>query len=477
MAKRKKRRKRPGRKHYRFNIATIVAIVAVTYIVVRLIMSAMQPAISTYEVTSQKIYETIPTVGLAIRQEKVINTKQQGYLTYYIADGEKIAANSTVYAMDETGAISDKIKNETQTSNFSDDNYTDIKNQISTYKNTYSDSEFSSLYNFKYSLDNSIMEFTNDTVISQVDSWIANGEGDYTLKQFYAPESGVISYCYDGLENITKDSISERLFKNPENKMKQIRSNKIYDTNVPAYRLITEEDWDLAVSLTDEQYKRLKDEKYVKVKFLKDDLVVTRGVSFMEKNGIHYAIIPFNKYMERYMDERYLNIEIILKSVEGLKLPKSSLITSELYEIPKDFVVESNEVQSGIAFNLLKQDNNGRKEATIVSPSICYYDNKSGNYYVSKLDFDAGDTLIRNASEKEIKAGQYHADDTYTISTTKKFQGVYTINKGYAQFVVINNLYETDEFCIAQDNTEYGISQYDHIVVDSNSLKEGQVIY
>ena len=477
MVKKRKKRRRPGRKHYRINLATTISFVILVYLIIRTIMSLSQPAISTYEVTAQKIYETISTTGLAVREEKVLSTTSSGYITYYVADGERVAVNSTIYAMDQTGAISDRINEEAGISQLSDEDYVDLKNQIADYKSTYSDSNFGSIYNFKYALDNSIMEITNDSVISQVDEWISEGTGNYTLNHIQASESGVVSYCYDGLENTTIDNISPALFKNTENNMKQIRSSELYDKNTPAYRLVTDENWNLVVSLSDEQYQKMKDKEYLKVKFLKDDLTVTRGVTFIEKNNVHFAVISFNKYMERYMDERYLDIEIILQSIEGLKLPKSSLVTSELYEVPKEFVIENTTAQTGICFYSLSYDKKGTRKVTTISPNICYKDEETGNYYISEIDIDAGDVFVKNATKEEIESGNESPENTYTIAATKKVEGVYTINKVDAQFGVILNLYQADDFCIAENDTEYGIQQYDHVVLDSKALKEGQVIY
>ena len=477
MANRKKRRKRPGRRHYRLNLATIVSFVILIYLVIRSIMSLTQPSISTYEVTAQTIYETISTVGLAVREEKVIDTSSSGYITYYVADGERVAANSTIYAIDQTGAIRDRINEEAGISKLSDQDYIDLKNQITAYKSTYSDSNFDSIYDFKYALDNSIMEITNDSVISQVDEWIAKGTGNYSLNQVKAPESGVVSYCYDGLENTTLDTINPTLFQNTENDMKQIRSSEIYESGTPSYRLITDENWNLVVSLNNEQYEKVKDKEYLKIKFLKDDLEVTRGVTFFDKAGNHFAVISFNKHMERYMDDRYLDIEIILQSVDGLKLPKSSLLTSQLYEIPKEYAIEDNSSMNGVCFRMLTYDQKGKRKVADISPNICYKDEETNNYYVSEVDVSAGSVFVKNASKEEVQSGDYSAEDAYTIAATKKFEGVLTINKGFAQFVVINNLYETDDFCIAENNTEYGIHQYDHVVLDSKAIKEGQVIY
>lgn len=471
----KRRRKKPVSNHFRINTATVISFAVFLYLVVRSVMSMMQPTVSTYEVTAQRIYDKISTTGIALRSEKLASTNQAGYITYYVADGERVGVNSKIYAIDGSGSITSQLAGEDGNVEFSDDNYIDLKNQIMDYKSSYNDSSFGSIYDFKYALDNNIMEITNDSVIRKVDDLIESGEAGSSLNQIKAGESGVVSYCYDGMEGVSLDSVDSSLFENTDNNMQQIRSNSLYAQNSPVYRLVTDENWNLVVELTKEQYDKIKDKEYLKVKFLKDDLTVTRGVTFIERNGSYFAALSFNKYMERYMDDRYLEVELILNSLEGLKIPNSSLVQQKLYAIPVEYAVQSDEAVSGVSFNKQDVSEKGELKASTISPAICYKD--EGYYYVSGMDVNRGDVLIKNATQEEIESGDFTKSETYTISQQKEFEGVYTINKGYAQFVVITNLYQADDFCIAEDSMEFGISQYDHVVLDSSAIEEGQIIY
>ena len=55
--------------------------------------------------------------------------------------------------------------------------------------------------------------------------------------------------------------------------------------------------------------------------------------------------------------------------------------------------------------------------------------------------------------------------------------GVYNINKGYADFKQINILYKNDEYSIVESGTTYGLSVYDYIVLDAESVNENDFIY
>lgn len=470
-ANKKRRRKRPSSRHFRINVATVIAIVIFAYLAVRTFVSFTKPTISTYEVTAQQINDKISTIGLALRTEQVVNTSQAGYIIYYVSDGERVGLNSNVYAIDGSGTMKNQLVSEEGDVVFSDDNYVDIKNQIIDYKSIYKDASFGSLYDFKYALDNNIIEITNDSVISKMDELMDSGSGISRVK---AQATGVVSYCYDGLEGLTTNDLAPSYFEDTDNKMIQMRNTDIYKLDTPVYRVVTDENWQLAVELTEEQYERIKDMQFLTIKFLKDDLTVERGVTFLEQNNSYFAVLSFNKYMQRYMDERYLDIDIILNSLDGLKIPNSSLIKEKLYAIPTKYAVETDEAVSGVAFNLKTYDKDGKEKATTITPPICYYDEGQDMYYVSGVDVSKGDVLVANASDKD---GSIQPGEEYVVSETKEFEGVFTINKGYAQFVVISNLYQADDFCIVRASTKYGINQYDHIILDSSSIKEGQIIY
>ncbi len=473
----KQRRKRPVGRHFRINTATIICLVVFAYLVVRMIMSLMQPTISTYEVTAQRIYDTISTTAMAIRKERVINTDRAGYVIYYVADGERVGLNSDVYAIDGSGSILSQLSNENGEIEFSDDNYVDIKNQIMDYKNGYHDNSFGTVYDFKYALDNNIMEISNDSIIKRVNKLVSEGSLSNSMNQIKAPATGVVSYCYDGMESTTVDTISPAMFYNKDNSMVQIRSNEPYKQGAPVYRLVTSENWDLVIPLTSEQYERIFDEPYLQVKFVKDGLTVTRAATFFEKEGSYFAALDFNKYMERYMDERYVDVEIVMNSIDGLKIPNTSLVKKNLYAIPMEYATQSDETSSGIAFMLKTYDKNNQLKTTAISPPICYMDERAGMYYVSTLDLKKGDEIVKVTDDETAESSDFKGSETYTISAMKDFEGVYTINKGYAQFVVVTKLYQADDFCIADDQTLYGISQFDHVVLNSSSIEEGQIIY
>lgn len=51
------------------------------------------------------------------------------------------------------------------------------------------------------------------------------------------------------------------------------------------------------------------------------------------------------------------------------------------------------------------------------------------------------------------------------------------MNKGYTVFRRIEKEYENNEYCIVKKDTPYGLSVYDHIVLNADYVKEQSIIY
>ena len=85
---------------------------------------------------------------------------------------------------------------------------------------------------------------------------------------------------------------------------------------------------------------------------------------------------------------------------------------------------------------------------------------------MEKDDFQDGDVLV-----------QPDSNTRYTVGNTGTLEGVYCINKGYAVFRKISIIDQNEEYCIVESGTTFGISQYDFIVQNGDSVKEEDILY
>ena len=196
---------------------------------------------------------------------------------------------------------------------------------------------------------------------------------------------------------------------------------------------------------------------------MKDGLTTTANLKIVTgEDGNKYGIITLSKYLIRYATDRFMDIQIIDDVTSGLKIPKSALVSKELYVIPKEYGAEGGDAQK-IGFNLqIKSE--GKITNEFYYPSVAYSDNN--NYYVSTTLFEQGDILTAMDS-----------NETYVIRKTQKFMGVYNINNGYTIFIRVNILDTTDEYYIVESGDTYGLKVYDRIVLDGKQVSENQIIF
>ena len=93
------------------------------------------------------------------------------------------------------------------------------------------------------------------------------------------------------------------------------------------------------------------------------------------------------------------------------------------------------------------------------------FDSDTKEYYLDSSMLNAGDNLYLQEGE-----------EVYTVSRRATLIGVYNMNKGYADFKQISILYQNDEYAIVKPNTKYGLSVYDYIVLNADSVRDDQFI-
>lgn len=83
--------------------------------------------------------------------------------------------------------------------------------------------------------------------------------------------------------------------------------------------------------------------------------------------------------------------------------------------------------------------------------------------------------------DSTLRSGNYivmpETGEKFAVSRTGTLQGVYNINKGYADFKQISILYDNDEYSVVKSNTNYGLNVYDYIVLNADMVKDNEFIY
>lgn len=451
------------RKRKSVNVGVLVFLIIFIYVLISVYIYFTKDHLTIYEVLEGSTSDDIVFTGLILRDEEVIYTDTAGYISYFHGDGDRVAKNATIYSLDGNKDTYDLIDSSDDTIALTKDKTDSLKKDILNFQKNYKDSNYHSVYNFKYEMENTVLEIVNDSKLEQLQSILDENGLDNSLKVVKSKTSGIITYWIDNYENLSADKITKDSFNMQDYKKTQLRTMELIEKGSPVYKIIKSDDWSVIVPLSKEQLKQLEDKDSVKVTFNDDGLTTTASLTIFQNDSNYYGKLDFTKYMIRYMNQRFVNIEIAINSAKGLKIPVSSIVKKDFYLVPLSFFTKGGDSNStGLVKKTYKE--NGEVQYTFI-PADIYYSDKTYGYVDARL-FEAGDVIY---SEEK--------DEEYTISKKKSLKGVYNVNKGYAVFRRIEILYKNEEYCIVKKGTQYGLSVYDHIALDGKTAVEQKIIY
>ena len=219
----------------------------------------------------------------------------------------------------------------------------------------------------------------------------------------------------------------------------------------------------MIIQITQELAESLQEKSVVKIRFCKDDFTTNTNSKVIERDGNYYLQLSLRTAMVRYINDRFLDIELLLGNNTGLKIPKTAITTKEFYTVPKTyFTLGADSSQPSLL--LCDSENSSAELVNVISPTI-YYETED-YYYIDDEFVSTGDSILKPDSSERYTIG----------SETASLIGVYNINKGYAVFKQISIIYENEEYAIIEPKTAYGVALYDHIALDGSKLQENQLI-
>ena len=395
----------------------------------------------------------------------MLNAQNSGYINYYLREGKRASVGTRIYSLDETGRLDSLLKeNGIENQALPDENLADLKKQLSSYVLSMSDEKFDSIYDARYSLEASVMEYSSFSALDQLDK--VSQDSSLVFEQVRSETAGVVSYGIDSYESLQPSDIEAESF-NKANYTKNIhKSGDLIESGTPAYKIASSENWSIVFPLSNDDASLYADKTSLSVDFKDYDLKTTADYStFTGKDGAVYGKLDMNRYMAQFIMDRFIDFEIEQPQAKGLKIPVSAVTEKNFYMLPKSYAAQGGDSMD-IGFNKEIYDANGTS-ILFVPANIGFEDDEF--YYIAvdeEGDFKAGDYIVRPESS-----------DRYQIGRTSSLKGVYNINKGYTVFTQVEILDSNSEYYTIKNNVTYGLSVYDHIVLDASSVGEGQLLY
>lgn len=446
--------------------AVIIFTIILIYLISFTAIYISKSKVRTYEVYAGSLTSNSIYTGIAIRKETVYNSGFSGNINYYLRDGVRAKVGDTVYTVDETGRVAEILSKLNDDANsLSAKNISEIKSTLNNFKVNYTEDSFGSVYDLKADINTTVLQSINENVVNNLDSIVSSTGSNNLFQTVKTDKSGVVVYAVDGYENFTEDTLSSSVFKKNAYSKNNLKAESLVVANNPAYKLITSEDWSIYIPLTQADIDKyeLSGKTTVKIRFAKDDLITNVNFGIVKKDGEMYGKLSLGKYMIRYATERYLDIELLASTDSGLKIPVTSLVEKDFYTIPKEYLTTGGNSNS---YGFLYEHYNAENKLMTEFKEADIYYTTDAVCYVDPADFSSGQNIVKTNST-----------DRYLINATAPLQGVYCANTGYTVFRRVEILDQNNEYCIVKKGTAYGLSVYDHILLDAAKIKENVMIY
>lgn len=457
MAKKRKRR-------IRWNIGMIVFLVIFIYVMINIVSFFIKKKLTVYRVTKDEMTTTFSFTGIALRDEKLLKASQNGYITYYVEEGKRVRKSGTLYILDKDGKVQETFADQAEALRGKGETLDDeeIQKKVTEFQFIYSDGSFSDVYDLKYDLKNTILNLNEDSMKEVIDA-VSKKLGEDAFHTETSPASGAAAFYSDSFDGKTADDITDADFDQENYRAVRYNSSDQVKKGNVVCRVTNSENWTVVVPLEKSQYDFLQDKDSVTVKFQSDQEKTTADLKVKKKGNSYFGYLSLDDYVVRYLDERYLDIDITLDSHEGLKIPNSAVVKKKFYQVPAEYISKGNDGKEE-GFSVRTTDDKG--EVKVEQKNFTIY--KKTKKYCYLDPEEVGEDVVLQSMD---------SDDTYLVEKTKTLEGVYCTNQGYADFRLIEKTAQKDDYCIVEENTNHGISLYDFIVLDSSTIKENQIIY
>lgn len=286
--------------------SNLLILIIFIYILFGFIIDLIGRYTDTLVIENEKLELKVTTKGLIIRDEYLVKSNQSGTISTIAKNGEKIKKGDTV------GLIYNNIKN----LNENKSTISKLNKEIEKLKIDKENSESN--------LSKELIDVKIKTKIEQRKK--LTDENNKNLNSINSPTSGIVSYNYDGYEDIFTieniENISDKDIENIGNNYKNINVQDEYIKESDIIARIIESNYSyIAISIEEDIF-----EENQNVEMVLDKNNIQGCVEKIYKNdGSNIIIFKISNQNVEIYDTRAAEFDIIYKQIEGLKIPKQAV--------------------------------------------------------------------------------------------------------------------------------------------------------
>lgn len=451
------------KKRKTINLGVVLFFIIFLYIIVYIIVYFTKPHLSIYEVLRENLSTDSRAVGVIVRQETVQYTPKAGYVNYYLRDGARVKKNATVYSLDENRTIYDALENSGTELTLTENDMSSVRSKIASFHKNYS-KQYSLIYSFQEEISGMIRQLSDSNLFAQLQTLMEQTGVSASIQTISSYQSGIISYHVDSLDGLTEEQVTTATFDMENFTEGSVRVSGASERDSKVYKLITSDVWSLVVPVSEEVYQYYSEKSTARIQIVEDNFTVTVPIRIEIRESKYYVILTFDKYLNRYLNKRFLTVDFLFQQESGLKIPNSAITQKEFFIIPLQYFTYDTDSENRGVITVTYNNSTGEPSYSFVETEI-YHENEEYGY-VDRSLFNLNTFLFdQNTNER------------FRVSLMDKLEGVFNINKGYAIFRRIEKIREDDDYCIIKEGTSGGVALYDHIALDAATVVESSVIY
>lgn len=447
------------------NIGTVMFGLVFIYMIACVVMYLNTNHVTGYEVRSGTLSGNYRYSALVLKEELIINASQSGSVSYYARERSKVGKGGSVCAVDESGQSAEVVQDQVSElpENIDNASLNRLKGTISTFSTSFNPDTYQEIYDFQAEIESTILELTDEQSLADIGDSGGNLSGLMNLSS--APEEGIVVYSVDGYEDLQAEEVTGQEFDRKDYQRTNLRSGKAVTSGAPLYKLITDENWSMIIPLDTKMATELADKSSVRFRFLKDGTIFNADFSIFQNGEAYFGKLDMQNSLIRYAADRFLDIELLLERQSGLKILNSAVARKEFYKIPKEYATYEGEQPREIGLLRETYTSDGSAETKYIMATVYDEDEQDDSFYVDVNLFKEGDYVIKKDSSNK-----------YQLKDRESLEGVYNINKGYAVFREIKVIDENEEYCIVEEGSTFGLSQYDYIVLDASTVDDEEIV-
>ncbi len=449
------------------NIGLVVAFGVLILLVVNIYRYITTPHLALFEVQAGSTGSEETITAMILRSETVYKTEQAGYLNYYYREGARVTKNAKIYSVNDSSELQDILNLNEDNTALAINDINRLKGSIRNFCSDYSDASFLESYSLR---EDFLSDYLRYRDVSMLDTLANQDTAQSSFVTVQSPQSGIVSYFSDIYDGYTKEMLTgEEFLPEKQTVPEYNKQTGISAIDSFAYKLISEESWELIIPVSEEIFDRVKKNgTTVNFRIVGDSVLYEKAYEELRIGGNSYLTVEMDRYGNDYLSERFLDVTLFLSARDGLKIPETAILTKEIYQIPDRFVMRGGGEEDVLGVSLERYDaESGEVRPDFYEITPLFYEN--GYYYVAGEDMDSGQYIYSAGLTSEPERAMLY-------SFLTDMEGVYNMNKGYAVFRRIERITDVEDYVLIRAGLAGGAALYDHIVLDVSAVTNDVIL-